>query len=104
MSSLCSTLDAHPRARDGRIRPALSVDPQRQKSGVGRQLSSAAEPFARESCVGEMDLTLVNLRTELHPFYGKLGYRIVGTETPRPELASRANRPVHLIRMSKPLI
>jgi len=51
-----------------------------------------------------MDLTLVNLRTELHPFYGKLGYRIVGTETPRPELASRANRPVHLIRMSKPLI
>jgi N-acetylglutamate synthase-like GNAT family acetyltransferase len=73
----------------------LSVDPERQKNGIGRQLVSAAEGFARQSRAREMDLTVVNLRTELPPFYEKLGYRIICTEPPRPELASRANQPCH---------
>ena len=47
----------------------LSVDPERQKRGVGRQLVSAADEFASESRAREMDLIVVNLRGALPPFY-----------------------------------
>jgi len=81
----------------------LSVDPSRQKTGLGRQLVAAAEEFAREMDAHHMDLTVVNLRTELPPFYQKLGYRIVGIEPIRPEMVPRVTQPCHFIRMSKPL-
>jgi N-acetylglutamate synthase-like GNAT family acetyltransferase len=81
----------------------LSVDPARQKCGLGRQLVSAAEEFAREIRARHMDLTVVNLRTELPPFYEKLGYTVSGTQPVHEDLASRVNQPCHLIRMSKPL-
>jgi N-acetylglutamate synthase-like GNAT family acetyltransferase len=81
----------------------LSVDPARQKCGLGRQLVSAAEEFAREIRARHMDLTVVNLRTELPLFYEKLGYTVSGTQPVHEDLASRVNRPCHLIRMSKPL-
>ncbi len=58
----------------------LSVDPARQKIGLGRRLVAAAEEFAREMGSHHMDLTVVNLRTELPPFYRKLGYVENGTE------------------------
>jgi N-acetylglutamate synthase-like GNAT family acetyltransferase len=81
----------------------LSVDPARQKCGLGSQLVSAAEEFAREIRARHMDLTVVNLRTELPPFYEKLGYTVSGTQPVHEDLASRVNQPCHLIRMSKPL-
>jgi GNAT superfamily N-acetyltransferase len=81
----------------------LSVDPARQKCGVGRQLVSAAEEFAREIPLHHMDLTVVDLRRELLLFYEKLGYTVIGTQPAREELARRVNQPCHLIRMSKPL-
>jgi len=81
----------------------LSVDPSRQKTGLGRRLVAAAEEFAREIDAHHMDLTVVNLRTELPPFYQKLGYKIVGIEPIRPEMVPRVTQPCHFIRMSKPL-
>jgi N-acetylglutamate synthase-like GNAT family acetyltransferase len=81
----------------------LSVDPDRQKSGLGRRLTTAAEEFAREMGSRHMDLTVVNLRTELPPFYEKLGYQVVGTEPIRKEMEARVTQPCHFIRMSKPL-
>jgi GNAT superfamily N-acetyltransferase len=81
----------------------LSVDPARQKCGIGRQLVSAAEDFAREIRAHHMDLTVVNLRGELLLFYEKLGYTVTGNEPAREDLARRVNQPCHLIRMSKPL-
>jgi len=81
----------------------LSVDPNLQKSGLGRRLMAAAEEFAREMGSHHMDLTVVNLRTELPPFYRKLGYAEVGTAPIRPEMVPRVTQPCHFIRMSKPL-
>jgi len=49
----------------------LSVNPELQKTGLGRRLMAAAEEFAREMGSHHMDLTVVNLRTELPPFYRK---------------------------------
>lgn len=81
----------------------LSVDPTRQKTGLGRRMVAAAEEFAREMGAHRMDLTIVNLRTELPPFYEKLGYTFLREEPIPDELARRVNQPIHFLRMSKPL-
>ena len=51
----------------------LSVDPQRQRSGIGRQLIAAAERHCREAGCRFMDLTFVNLRVPLPAYYRRLG-------------------------------
>jgi len=81
----------------------LSVNPDRQKSGLGRRLIAAAEEFAREMGAHHMDITVVNLRTELPPFYRKLGYTEDGTEPVRAEMVPRLLQPCHFIKMTKPL-
>jgi GNAT superfamily N-acetyltransferase len=81
----------------------LSVDPTRQKSGLGRRLIAAAEEFAREMGAHHMDITVVNLRTELPPFYRKLGYTENGTAPVRPDMVPRLLQPCHFLRMTKPL-
>jgi len=81
----------------------LSVDPSRQKSGLGRRLSVAAEEFAREMGVHQMVLTVVNLRTELPPFYERLGYTVTGTEPIPEQMARHVSQPCYFVRMSKPL-
>lgn len=81
----------------------LSVDPRQQKTGLGRRLVTAAEEFAREMGARHMDLTVVNLRTELPPYYEKLGYRIVGEEPIPEQMKARVNQPCYFLRMSKPL-
>ena len=48
-----------------------------------------------------MDITVVNLRTELPPFYRRFGYEISGEMPPPERLRSRI--PCHLIKMSKTL-
>jgi predicted N-acetyltransferase YhbS len=80
----------------------LSVDPSRQKSGIGRRLTAAAEEFARESGAHFMDIRVVNLRTELPPIYEKLGYKVTGTE-PFPAEQMPITLPCHFITMSKEL-
>ena len=64
---------------------------------------AAAEEFAREMGSHHMDLTVVNLRTELPPFYRKLGYVEDGTAPIRPEMVPRVTQPCHFIKMTKPL-
>ncbi len=81
----------------------LSVAPDRHKNGIGRQLISAAEKFAREIGLCHMDLTVVNLRTKLLPFYEKLGYTVTGSQPAPEELARRVTQPCHLVKMSKQL-
>ncbi len=80
----------------------LSVDTKHQKKGIGSRMVAAAEEFARESGARFMDLTIVNLRTELPAIYEKLGYRVTGTE-PFPADQMPISQPCHFICMTKEL-
>lgn len=80
----------------------LAVDPKCQKSGLGARLIAAAEQDCRAAGCRFMDLTLVNLRTELPAYYRKFGYTESGT-LPFPADQHPPKVPVHLIRMSKAL-
>jgi len=79
----------------------LSVDPSRQRSGLGSRLVAAAEDHARACGIRQMDLRIVNLRVELPEFYRRLGYLITGTSPFPPEATTK--QPCHFINMSKAL-
>lgn len=79
----------------------LSVDPALQRSGLGSRLMTAGEAYGRELGAHFMDILIVNLRTELSPFYQQRGYFENGT-TPFPTDVS-TKQPCHFINMSKPL-
>lgn len=76
----------------------LAVDPGRQGHGLGRTMVEAAEQHARSAGCSVMDISVVNLRTELPPFYHRLGYTQTGTA---PFTDQRATQPCHFILMSK---
>jgi N-acetylglutamate synthase-like GNAT family acetyltransferase len=78
----------------------LAVDPSVQGQGWGRRMVEEAEQDARTDGCTAMDIRVVNLRTELPPFYTKLGYESAGTEASEDP---RATQPFYFIRMSKPL-
>ena len=80
----------------------LSIDPARQGQGLGSRLIAAAEDHCRHAGCREMELEVVNLRTELPPFYRRFGY--VESETrPFPD-HDRAKLPCHFIVMTKSLL
>jgi GNAT superfamily N-acetyltransferase len=77
----------------------LSIDPARQGQGLGAQTIAAAEDYCRRAGCREMELEVVNLRTELPPFYRKFGYTESGT---RPFADhERSKLPCHFIVMTK---
>ena len=76
----------------------LAVDPSQQNAGLGRRLVDAAEEWARNGGCDVMDIRVVNLRTELLPFYRKLGYMERGSEAVDDP---RALQPFHFVLMSK---
>jgi len=79
----------------------LAVEPQRQRSGIGGRLIGAAEEDCRSAGCQFMDLTFVNVRQELPPYYQRFGYVENGIlPFPADQIAKI---PVHLVRMSKPL-
>jgi GNAT superfamily N-acetyltransferase len=78
----------------------LAVDPGRQGRGWGREMVEAAEQHARATGCIAMDLSVVNLRTELPPFYHRLGYTETGTA---PFTDPRATQPCHFVLMSRSL-
>ena len=89
------------RAGDRGYLGMLSIDPARQRSGLGRMLVDAVEARARELGCRVMDMHIVNLREELPPYYRRLGYVENGTlPFSDPE---RSTQPCFFIIMSKPL-
>jgi N-acetylglutamate synthase-like GNAT family acetyltransferase len=79
----------------------LSVDPSRQRSGLGSRLVAAAENHARMLGASHMDLRIVNLRQELPEFYRRLEYVITSTSNFSPDVITK--QPCHFINMSKAL-
>jgi GNAT superfamily N-acetyltransferase len=80
----------------------LSVDPSRQGEGLGARLVAAAEQQCRAAGCREMEIEVVNLRTELPPFYRRLGYVEQGIRAfPQDE---RVTQPCHFIVMTRPLV
>lgn len=80
----------------------LSIDPSRQGQGLGSRLIAAAEDHCRHAGCREMELEVVNLRTELPPFYRKFGYVESGTR--RFTDTERAKLPCHFVVMTKSLL
>jgi len=80
----------------------LSVDPTRQKMGIGRQLMAAAENYFRQAGCTFSDLMIVNVRTELLTMYRGFGYVETGTSPYENRFPTKI--PVHFIAMSKPLV
>jgi GNAT superfamily N-acetyltransferase len=79
----------------------LSVDPQRQKAGLGSMLMNAAENYCAKSGCRFMDLRIVNVRRELPSFYQRHGYLETGTTPFTAGLNPKV--PCHFVDMSKPL-
>jgi len=78
----------------------LAVDPGSQRGGWGRRMIAAAEAHCRDAGCVALDINVVNLRTELPPFYKTLGYIETGSA---PFTDPRATRPCHMIVMTKDL-
>jgi len=78
----------------------LAVSTDRQHHGLGRRLVSAAELFFRERGCTAVEIDVVNHRRELFPFYGGLGYRVVG-EKPFDDV--HLTQPCHFVSMRKAL-
>jgi predicted N-acetyltransferase YhbS len=78
----------------------LAVDPAHQRSGLGRLMMREAEQQCLRAGCTSIIITVVNLRTELPPFYRRLGYREQGTA---PFTDDRATADCHFIIMGKSL-
>jgi ribosomal protein S18 acetylase RimI-like enzyme len=79
----------------------LAVDPERQKTGLGSHLMTAAENYCAHSGCRFMDLRIVNVRQELPSYYRKRGYVETGTAPFPRDLHPKV--PCHFVEMSKPL-
>lgn len=79
----------------------LSVHPDHQRRGFGRQLVAAAEAWARDHSCTEMDLSVASPRLELPPLYRKLGYHENGTAPWNG--AGQTKKPAHFVLMTRTL-
>lgn len=98
--ALAACVYVEPRGERGYL-GLLSVDPQRQRGGLGSRLMAAAEDRCRRNGCRFLDLHIVNLREELPAFYRRRGYIETGT-APFPA-DTPTKLPCHFIVMSKPL-
>jgi len=87
--------------RDRSYLGLLSVDPSQQQNGLGSLLMEAGEKHCRRLGCRFMEIHIVNLRTELQPFYKRRGYTETGTLPFPPEIQTK--QPCHFITMVKPL-
>ncbi|GKT85578.1 GNAT N-acetyltransferase [Colletotrichum tofieldiae] len=62
----------------------LSVDPNQQRGGIGRQLLAYAEGYARQWGVGTFGLNALSSREKLIEWYERCGYKKSGETSPFP--------------------
>ena len=79
----------------------LAVDPAEQGQGLGRLMVDAVEEYCRQRGCSGVDLVVISLRTDLPPFYRRLGYLETGTEEFHPSRKLKAGIECHCMVMSK---
>ncbi|MEO7923165.1 MAG: GNAT family N-acetyltransferase [Chitinophagaceae bacterium] len=62
----------------------LTVSPQQQAGGIGKQLMKAAEEYAKEKSCPCILMNVISLRDELIAWYERLGYHKTGETKPFP--------------------
>jgi N-acetylglutamate synthase-like GNAT family acetyltransferase len=79
----------------------LTVTPDKQSRGIGRQLMQSAEDFCLNHGCSIVEIDVINLRPQLVDWYRGLGYEVIGEAPyPRPEILLQ---PCHFIKMQKKL-
>ncbi len=72
----------------------LTVDPDRQAGGLGRDLIRASESLALETFAAlTMEITVIGRRAELIAYYERRGYALTGEERPFPYDNARFGQP-----------
>lgn len=80
----------------------LAVQPEAQGRGLSHLLMETVETHCREAGCRFLDITVVNVRANLFPFYEKAGFTACDVlPFPVPE---RMRMPLHLVKMTKPLV
>jgi ribosomal protein S18 acetylase RimI-like enzyme len=83
----------------------LSVSPALQAKGVGKQLLSAAEQYAKQQNCEIIYMSVISVRTELVDWYIRHGYLPSGETKPFPEdeRLGTPTRPLEFIVLEKKL-
>ncbi|KAB7726124.1 GNAT family N-acetyltransferase [Rudanella paleaurantiibacter] len=84
----------------------LTVSPERQAGGIGKQLLQAAEEHAQALNCHEITMTVLTARHELVAFYERRGYRATGERIPFPSdnpSVGQPKQPLELMVMAKSL-
>ena len=69
---------------DGLYLGMLSVCPEMQSHGIGKQLLKAADEYAKENNCISIEMTVISLRRELIRWYQKNGYHQTSKREPFP--------------------
>ena len=84
----------------------VTVDPDRQATGLGKQLLADAEVRARAAGASILKLSVIADRKELIAYYERRGFRATGVELPFHEGDERyglPHKPLALLEMAKNL-
>src|SRR2546423_10914905 len=78
----------------------LAVDAPVRRGGIGRPLVEAADAHCRSAGCSIMTMSTGENRTELIPYYEKMGYRVTAVE---PSGSPAFKYPIRVVKMEKPL-
>jgi ribosomal protein S18 acetylase RimI-like enzyme len=81
----------------------LTVDPARQRLGLGTRIMEAAEEHLRSHGCVAVDILVLNLRSELPPIYRRHGFVETGTQQHGLHRTLKPGMECHFIIMSKDL-
>ncbi len=81
----------------------LSVSPEAQAQGIGKQLMKASEDYAQHHKLKAVVMTVISVRTELIEWYQRRGYKQTGQVKPFPndKKSGVPNQPLQFVVMKK---